>query len=280
MSDQPDKKPSVVDRIINTPLDEVIPWENCELPSKGVYYGDKLPGGILKVRAMGLYADKVLATQRLAQTGQAVQWLLNKCVQFPDGFNQDELLLGDRTFLLYYLRGITHGNIYEFVFKCPHEDCAADSTQSYDMNLLYQTVKPPNPDIGLEPFKIGLPYMTKTFGEDVSVGIRFLRGRDGTAMLNSKKLEKRGGLKRDVVDDTIERNLNLIIMEVNGNKDRSTISKIVARLHATDTATIRQFLNENAPGISATIEIECPDCSRTVKVEMPITESFFRPAKQ
>ena len=106
--------------------DEILPWETCTLPSKGLYYEGMIPGGIVEVRPMGMAADKILATQRLAQSGKSLDYLFKQCVRFPkvgkEEFSPFDLLAGDRVFLLYYLRAITHGNIYSFVVECGNDD--------------------------------------------------------------------------------------------------------------------------------------------------------------
>ncbi|MEE8578022.1 MAG: hypothetical protein V3T31_12265, partial [candidate division Zixibacteria bacterium] len=116
----------LLDQVLNIDEDEFIPWEDITLPSHGAYYKGGIPNGIVRVKAMGIHAEKILATQRLAQSGQSIDYLFRRCVQFPkvDGKEVDpaDLLAGDRIFLLYVLRGITHGNIYEFMLKCPSCD--------------------------------------------------------------------------------------------------------------------------------------------------------------
>ena len=91
----------LVDTIIATPQDQIIPWEDAILPSGGMYYG--WPDGVIKVRAWGTDVDKILATQRLAQSGQSMNMLIERCVKYPAGFTTQDLLVGDQVFLLYYL---------------------------------------------------------------------------------------------------------------------------------------------------------------------------------
>lgn len=292
MPDQPKdpdvaKKPQdVLDMVLQLPQDTVLPWEEIVLPSKGIYYDGAVPDGRVKVRPMGLEAEKVLATQRLAQSGKSIDWLFRKCVQFPDGkFDPINLLVGDRVFLLYYLRGITHGNEYEYVVKCNNEDCGKPSTQTYDLNLLQSTIITTDKQIGSEPFKVVLPHLSKLTGADFWVKVRFMRGYDLQSIINqrrtTKKVQSMGRpvnvAAPDMVDDTLEENLNLLIVEAMGSEDRTKIHQLVSKMHSVDTATIREFLRKNSPGIDATVTINCPDCNNEMKMELPITESFFRP---
>ena len=74
--------------------------------------------------------------------------------------------------------------------------------------------------------------------------------------------------------------MNKIIVSVMGVTDTFSIRQIVDKLHATDTAAIREWMKENTPGIDNTVTVECPECGQDFTVELPITESFFRPSKQ
>lgn len=284
-------------QIIQTPEEKLIPWEECFLPSKGIYYG--WPDGMIMVRAMGQTAEKVLATQRLAQTGQSIDYLFRECCKFPDGFDSADLLLGDRVFLLYYIRGITHGNMYEFAITCPNESCGSVTTHVYDLNELSQTITWAKPELGVEPFRISLPYLSKATGRDVYVGVRFLRGYDSNDILAKRKARKklfaRPGVKtrqrgdspfsqqsqqRQELDDSISENMSKIIVSAMDVTDPFTVRAFVDKLHAQDTAAIRDWLRDNTPGIDNTVTVECPDCNQEFTVELPITEGFFRPSKQ
>lgn len=284
----------LINSYLNTPEEKLIPWEECHLPSKGAYYG--WLDGAVKVRAMTQTAEKILATQRLAQTGQSMDYLFKECVQLPGDMAPEDLLLGDRVFLLYYLRGITHGNIYEFAITCPNEECGATSTHSYDLNELAGTIKSARPEIGAEPFRVSLPYMSKVMNKECYVGVRFLRGYDTNQMLAQRRAKKKmygqsgprarsanmNAQRRDMeaIDNSVTENLERIIVNVLGVDDPFIIKQFVAKMHAQDSAQIREFLREYTPGIDTSIIINCPSCGQEYNTELPITESFFRPSKQ
>lgn len=277
----------ILDEITKMKEDDFIPWEEVTLPSRGFYYGDKLPGGVVRVRGMGIHADKILATQRLAQSGQSIDYLFKHCVDLPVGFDPADLLSGDRTFLLYYLRGITHGNNYEFVMKCPN--CESSAIQKYDLNELAGTISGPKPELGNEPFKVTLPYLSEVTKRTMWVKIRLMRGKDVSAIANRQKFNKRlhGMTNRKersvVIDESVTENIALIIVAFGSEgaegeaRDPMKIKTLVDKLHSRDTATIRQFLRENSPGIDTQIEVTCPDCGNQYITDLPITESFFRP---
>lgn len=281
----------ILDYIINTPSDQFLPWEECHLPSRGIYYG--WSDGIIKVRPMGQVAEKILTTQRFAQSGQAIDHLFRECCQFPHGFDSTDLLLGDRIFILYYIRGITFGNIYEFVVTCPREDCGAVSTQVYDLNQLAETIVWADSSLGQEPFRIKLPYMSEVIGKDFYVGVRFLRAFDSNAILaNRKALKKafvrpgssrnnnqqRQMMSNEQLDNTLTENLEKIIVEAQGVSDPFKIRQLIPKLHSQDSSVIREWLKQHTPSIDNTITVTCPECNNDFTVELPITDGFFRKA--
>ncbi len=288
----------LLDAVLQLPQERLIPWEACPLPSQGFYYGGWGAAGV-QVRAMGQAAEKILATQRLAQSGQSIDYLFRECVRFPDpAFDPMDLLVGDRMFLLYYIRGITHGNVYEFAITCPNPQCTKSSTHTYDLNRLASTVQAAKPELGPEPFKVTLPYMSSCVGRDFWVSLRFLRGRDTNNMIAMRRTKKRiatpaaraGKEVRNpfaerqreqvVIDDTLTENLQLVIQSIMDIPDRGRINQFVEKMHATDTAAIREWLRENSPGIDSSVALNCPECGQEFNVELPITESFFRPTQK
>jgi hypothetical protein len=296
-----DDSDQVLDKILQTPPEQLIPWEDCYLPSRGLYYDGDWDNGLVKVRPMGQVAEKILATERLAKSGQSIDYLFRECCQFPDGFDPVNLLLGDRVFLLYFLRGITHGNMYEFAFTCPNEECQTVSTHSYDLNELANTITWADPSLGNEPFRVDLPYLSSATGRSVWVGVRYLRAYDANDILAKRKFKDKARVKpgntvrtrgrnvanfnknsqqNDQLNEALTDNLEKVIVSVMGSNDPFKIREFISRMHAKDTATVREWLRERTPGIDNTVIVGCPNCNAEFTVELPITEAFFRPSKQ
>lgn len=277
----------LVDIVVQMSREELLPFEEITLPSLGQYYESKIPGGKIQVRPMGIMEDKAFATARLAQTGQALDRVFKNCIKFPTEFDPLDLINGDRVFLIFILRGITHGNLYEFVVRCPNESCRQESTHTYDMNQLGRTIR--HPQYPEEPIKVRLPYMSNYLDREFYVKVRYLRGRDNKTIeeyrrFQSKLVSKRPNYK-DVdaketlipLDESIEKNLDLVISDINGETDRNKIKAVISKLSSTDTSTIRRFLADTMPGLDTMIEITCPQCETIMNIDLPITESFFRP---
>lgn len=257
------------------------PWEDVSLPSKGLYYGGsmwsdvELPGGIIQVRPWTINEEKILNTTRYVKSNKALDMIFERVCKFPEGFTANDLLIGDRLFLLFYFRGISYGNEYEFSVRCTNEDCQKMSTHTYDLNNLASGIRYANEDLGPEPFMVDLPNATKKAGGRIYVEIKFSRQSDVKSLMRMQNQKKMVG-DTSQTDESIAQEMIQNIISVNGNKDRAMISKFVDNMSALDASVIREFLRKNSPGIEPKINISCPHCDNEMEMELPITETFFR----
>lgn len=264
----------------------IIPWGQCQLPSRGLYYGwDN--DGIIPVRGMGQAAEKAMAIAR--QGGQAVDNLFKTCTSFPPNFTSQELLLGDRNFLLYYIRGVTFGQNYEFAMEC--SNCGATSPHIYDLNKLVTSIKWANPSLGSEPFRVNLPFISEATQRDVWVSVRFMRGYDSDAvqktaatkkkMMQSKGVAKSAAERKDAqskaISESINDNLEQIVMNINGVvDDRFKIRQMLSTLQSQDLSAIRDWVKDKSPGIDTTVVTNCPECETETTALLPLSDNFFR----
>lgn len=260
-------------------------WEEVTLPSKGLYYGDKawspvgIPNGTVKVRPWTTEEEKILNTVRYLKNGTAISKIFAKACKFPEGFDPRHLLIGDQTFLLFYFRGISYGNLYEFTQTCTNDTCGVKSSHTYDLNNLANEIVWADESVK-EPTRIHLPAASKAAGGDIHVWVRFTRVADSASIDTELKSTSRNLKKKDGPDErtTIQLAYNIVMVEADGTqyKERSVISKLVSKLTVMDASIIRDWLNKNTPGIVPKAKIECPACSNEMETELPIGENFFR----
>lgn len=295
-------KPGMSDKelvaaITQAPTSSLIPWEKVELPSKGLYYG--WDSGVIRVRAFGANVEKIIANQRLAASGQTIEYIFNECCEFPEGFSQEDLIVGDQIFLLFYLRGITHGPMYDFTIKCTNEDCGFTSMKFISLAEVANTIKYADPNLGSEPFTITLPTISEIAGRPVWVKVRFLRVSDTSTITRLRKAKRRStegngvtvGRKQRLadrnrtratgdLDDSFTRNLETAVVEVMGETNRNTIASFLDKLQQSDLAVIRDWLDENTPSIDPVLRVKCSECGTEYITSLPLTESFFRPERR
>lgn len=275
------KSDNIIDEIISHSEEDFLPWEEIQLPSLGLYYGDAMPEGKVEVRPMGITAEKILSTQRLAATGKSIDLMLKKCVKFPQSFSASDLLLGDKNFLFFYIRGITYGPEYNFLYTCTNKQCARAS--EYDGNLHDVRIKFANPELGVGPFKIELPVLSSAAKKQVWVKAKMLTSKESQEIINRINTSRRYEDLDATIDEAVSSNIAKLITEVgtdlSSTTDKEKIQKFVERMHSHDAKTIDQFIDKITPGIETTIRLGCQHCGNEMRLELPITESFFRPSQ-
>jgi hypothetical protein len=277
---------------------DYIPWEKIKLPSEGVYYGDKLPGGLLEVRPMGVAVEKMMSNQRLIQSGEFLNKIIELCTKMPEDLSVRELIAGDFNFLVYYIRGITHGTQYEFVHECIH--CGSKNMHEFDLNELHETVKGPDSRYPEEPMLVRLDHISDTFNKDVFACVRLIRVDDIMKMSRSdheifdpvkqsraqiKKKSNKTKVKSISTEDIYNNSMKLQVIGFEIDGQRFTDSRrmlILDKMHQGDIAILRNFIESISPGIDTQINVVCQneECEKEALVSLPWSESFFRPNKR
>jgi hypothetical protein len=284
------------DKLLKNADSYFLAWESVQLPSKGLFY-DNMPDGMIKIKPMGVDVDLMMANQRIVQSGELLNKIIEACVQLPSGMTVGDMLSGDQHFLLYYLRGITHGINYEFIVECPA--CGHKNTYEYNLSNLAKTIKGPNPDYITEPMCVKLPVLTEKMGHvvggDIEAMVRLVRVKDLTLMNSNKGIDmndrmiarNKNDRQRAKIDNPSEiylnnMNLQIVGFRING-KDFTDHRKsmLISKLQQQDSATIKQFIDDISPGIDTTIEVTCQDtkCNNEYSISLPFGEKFFRPGK-
>lgn len=278
--------------------DQYIPWEKVQLPSEGVYYDDMIPNGMIEIKPMGADVDKMLANQRLLQSGEILNKIIESCIKLPPEFSIRDMLAGDFNFLMYYLRGITHGNDYEFSSECQH--CGTKNLYHFDLGALAETIQRADPDHPVEPMSVLMPTLSKTFKHKVCALVRLIRMDDIMKMSNPTndgiydpvrtgrvKVHKR---KKDVeiknkgqdlskmYDSNMKSQIIGFTIDDEEFLQRDKVDQIIDSLHQGDSAVIKDFLEKVSPSIESTLDATCanPECGEESTVALPFNENFFR----
>ena len=146
--------------------DKTNPFEKeVTLPSRGKFYGGKLPGGSVTLRPIKVAEEKLLAGSgnKMALADKVLQrCILSPCIPLRD------MILTDKFYLLLVLRNISYGPEYQFQVKC--STCSTQFKRSITLPEglgLKMAV-----DTDMEPFDVTLPQSAKV------VSLRFMRGSD------------------------------------------------------------------------------------------------------
>jgi hypothetical protein len=241
-------------------MDFNLPHDIVELPSGGVFYKNKKKSvkvGYLTANDENLITSYFNSTSR----ENIVLGLIRAKLYEPD-LRPEDLMYSDIEAILIFLRNTSFGS--EYVLN--PTDPATDKKFEFTVNLEQLYLKKPNykPDEnGL--FTTTLPKTNRvvklrplTYAEDLEIvrmGEQYPAGRVAPKV-NWRLLKQ--------------------IVEVDGNTDKEMISKFIDTMPIGDSKYIRNFLNENEPGLDLIKTVNAPSGE---KVTIPITfgVEFFRP---
>jgi len=239
------------------------PGEAVQLPSEGRLYPDNNPakGGLIHVRAMTTREEEILVTERLQKQGIAIDMILSNCIVTP-GINTLDLLSGDRTHILYYLRAISYGPKYKFTARL--SDGHVQEVEANVAELKTRRL----PEDFIEPF----PFQAN----GVTYELRLARGHDEQAIIRARLQEhQKKGAHATEVGGT--ENLKRLVVSVNGDDDPKVIDKAVSNMHVRVAHNIREKLIELSPGPILLKSVVHSVTGSYEEVLVSISETFFRP---
>ncbi len=214
-----------------------------------------LPSGIeATIREMTATEEGFLASQKMLKSGEAFEKILRNCVIEKD-VDLDNLLVGDRYYLMLAIRRLTYGDDYDFKVRC----ASCGQTFNMSVNLAELPIKKLEGDPDAT-HTITLPRTGK------KVTFRLLRGRD------EKKIAT---TLRKTPQEIIRLSLLLHTMAVDGSENFS--EKFFETLPGADSQYYRKEIDAVTCGVDTVVEVECPECDNEFEVQLPISENFFFP---
>ena len=214
-----------------------------ELPSKGKFY----PGfqGVEISPLTFLDEQKILGV-KYGNT-DIVSKLLEKSVV---GVNVDDLLSMDKMFLLMKVREVSYGENYDFNITCPA--CASEIKTSLVLSEHLNMTQVP--DELEDPREIHLPKLK------VKAQVRFPRSKEEVFLSTPEDVYK---------------NLYRFIVSINDNPDPVFVSKALKRMHIQDIKKLISEINKGEYGVNPRFIFECPECSHSETMSVPMDVSFF-----
>jgi hypothetical protein len=246
-----------------------IPSALVPLPSKGLVYpvGSPLYGREdVEIKGMTTQEEDILMSRALIKKGTVITELIRSCLMEP-GIQVNDLLSGDRNALMVAIRITGYGPEYVAQVACP----SCEVRQDYSIDLSALEIKPLEIEPvapGVNQFVFELPVSKK------KIVFRFLTGKEEEEIIALMENKKKKGLANDNVVTT---RLFFSIISVDGNTDRSTISKYIQFMAARDSHALRHYIDKHEPGIDMRHPFECKSCGHSEVVAVPMGASFFWP---
>lgn len=240
-------------------------WEAIELPSKGKFYSNIPP--TLHIRPMTGEEEQILATPRFVRKGKSIDMLFSRCLK--ERINTEELLSIDRTYLVIYLRGISHTPEYDAEITCP--SCATKYNTTIDLNGLQVTSCPD--DFNLEQLTGVLPTTGWRFKYRLATGADEMDIRR-----HMETMTKEYGDDRE--DDTLLYRTATLLENLQGVTDRNELIILIKKLPVSDVAHLRNTIAGSPFGVDTKIGQICPACYTDFEIELPVDIYFFFPRKK
>jgi len=247
-----------------------IPVESIPLPSKGITYPSDSPlhnCETVDVRAMTAREEDILTSRALIKKGTVISELIKSCL-VDKRVDVSQLLSGDRNALMVALRVTGYGADYNVEADCPA--CGAKSKQTFNLSEL--ELKPLDLDPvepGTNLFETMLPVTKK------KVRFKFLTGADEEEILTIQERKKKVG---GMGDNVVTTRLQFSIVAVEGKTDKNLINSFIRSMPARDSLHLRNHIDKHEPGIDMTSHMDCPSCSETSEVRIPLGVTFFWPS--
>jgi hypothetical protein len=250
------------------------------LPSRGLLYGDKLPGGKITVKSMTTREQSILFNPGGDSVGKFDQVLQN-CIPNSPTPVQD-LLMTDRLYLMIVLRSKSFGTKYKIPLRC--SACRTQYNQEIDLaeDLKMRVYEDPMNVIGentsiisignqfKEPFICTLP-----ISKDV-IEYRLLRGYDEKQIsIQAKRILMQS---IDPSDPSFQLRLSLMIQTINGQKLEPARKLVyIQSMEAGDETFLSNDAENNESGFDLSVLSNCNSCGFSEEVGLPFTAEFFRP---
>ena len=241
-----------------------------ELPSRGVLYGNKLPGGTVEVLPITVSVEKSIAGSR-GSFANLLDVMISKCV-VTDVLSPDEWLVNDAFYLMLMLRAYSYGSEYQVSLQC--DSCRGTTNKvlhipdDFDVTYLDSDA--------VEPFYEDLPV------SDVRVGFRLLRRSDEREIAKFVRRKESRGYVESGVDEGYVQRIARCIVSLNGEgvEIGSELCDWVENLHARDSLALRDAIEDAGPGVDTSFWYECVRCGVENEETMPFGPQFFRPPSE
>lgn len=239
-----------------------------ELPSAGLLYEDEsLKKGVLHVKPMTVAEEELLGAQKESDKIMVLDSIIKRCL--IEKIPYDKLLVTDKLFLLFAIRRCSYGDDYRMKVKC--DECsfqfmhAVEFFDSFKIRVLSE-------NDGTEPFSVTLPSAKSV------VTFRLLRVSDEDEIFKyGRRLLQRN--KKGIGDPTYSFRLGMHIVSVDGQTDLDLDKKLafVRSLVGSDSAALKDAIEQKQSGVNIDIKIECPGCGADLEKFLQFTPEFFRP---
>ncbi len=246
-----------------TDVDLMVSYETISLPSKGLFYKNGLKE--LNVEYMTSKDEDLLTTPSLIENGTVINKLLKRKIKTPN-VNVDELLPGDKSAVILFLRTSSYGPDYTVEVQDPRS--GKYFKEKVNLLLLQQKeIKELPDDNGY--FTVELPMRKK------EVKFKLLTSGEEENIRNMAD-----SLMKEYNEEFPEYStlrLKSSVISIDGKTDRTYINKFIDAMPAYDSLTIKKKINEVSPEFDMNYTFTAKDGYK-FKAYLIVGADFFFPS--
>ncbi|HPM52715.1 MAG TPA: hypothetical protein PK282_10830 [Rhodoglobus sp.] len=236
------------------------------------------PSGLVgRIRGMKAREERILADRKLARSGAQLEQILAACWEEtldagPYDFGEQpidwgKVLQGDRFFAMLQIRVLSYGPEYAFSVPCENRGCRARIEWELDLRELpVNTLS----DESRAAFLASNRFETTLPDAGRKVAFRLLTGHDERRM---------AALRRAAGERPITTLLGYRLETIDGVEPREK-QKFIEDLGMADVTFLLGEFDRVDCGVETEIEVECPECFGTTRIELPFEKGFFLPERR
>lgn len=245
-------------REYSDPAQSNIPYDVVPLPSKGMFYRNKLES--VKVTYLTAADENLLSSPNIVESGNIIDELLRRKILGND-VNIAEMLECDKQAVLIFLRNTAFGAQYEFTLTDPK----TKQTFNHTHDLSSVSMKEFNLTTDEKgEFTYTLPVTNKV------VKFKFLSSTQETELSNiDSQYEGR-------ISPKITRRLEYLIQEIEGERDKGNLAQMIQSMPIKDSQGFRNYVKDNEPGLDLKVTVRAPS-GEDVTTSVVLGAHFFRP---
>lgn len=246
-----------------------------QLPSKGRFYGGKMPDGEAEFLPLTAREDQILAGMDGTNTHKIFDMVLARtlrpAMENAPALSPADMLTVDRFYAMLILRANALGPEMKYPFNCVfcEQMSIVTSNVPYEFPMVEGTAKE-------EPFFC-------TLKDGSQIGLRLLRGKDDRAIEAYRNSLKKPDKPEDVEPgDPAYGYINarhLVSFEDADGKGYNftpeQAQEWFMNLNMSDSRAIQNACAEASPGVINRVTVKCPKCEKETLTRIPLSAEYF-----
>jgi hypothetical protein len=240
-------------------MESILPYDLVTLPSKGVFYNNNKTA--VKVTYLNASDENLLSTPSMIGSEGLVDILIGRKILDKDIVVAD-MATCDKEAILVFLRNTAFGSDYTLTLKDPKTEDEFETI--IDMSVL----KVKETDLVLDDkgeFNFFLEKCEK------NCKLTLLSPEHQKALT---KIEET--YKDQKISPYMTKQLEMVVKEIDGNRDPMTIANFIQTMPILDSQNIRKIIRKNAPELDLNVKVMTPS-NEEIGVKIKFGVEFFRP---